>query len=368
MPFFKKNWIYIALFLAILSVNFFKSGEEPGLSDEVTKPQEEGRAEAAPSTFVNYNEAKVRSAKIEKTLADKPAFYLLYMSTNLFVLLIFLAGLGLDGYFLSRVFKKLSVFQKTDTQDPVPWEIGDIFKIIILAAGFSYAFFIAFSFFTQFLESASGKEFSFYKNHHFRMIFDTIILDFFILAAVLGFVYRAYRKKFVNLGFSKKNLKKNILYGTLGYIGIIPPIFFIGIIVYALLNIFKITPPPQPIVGLFLAEKSTGLIIVSTIIASIFGPIIEEIFFRGIMYNAVKRKVGIFWAIFITSVLFSFLHTYALEYFLVGFIPITILGFSLAYLYEKTGSLIPSVTLHILNNVGSVIMVFLFKYFNNVIT
>ncbi|GAG50583.1 unnamed protein product, partial [marine sediment metagenome] len=36
-----------------------------------------------------------------------------------------------------------------------------------------------------------------------------------------------------------------------------------------------------------------------------------------------------------------------------------------AYLYEKTGSLIPSITLHVLNNVGSVSMVFLFKYFNS---
>ena len=139
-----------------------------------------------------------------------------------------------------------------------------------------------------------------------------------------------------------------------------------GVIIYILLNLLKIKPPPQPIVGLFLAEKNMTLILVSSAIAAVFGPVVEEIFFRGVMYNAVKRKLGVFWGIVITSVLFSVLHTHAPQYFLAGFLPIAILGAVLAYLYEKTGSLIPSITLHVLNNVGSIFMVFLFKYFNNI--
>ena len=146
-----------------------------------------------------------------------------------------------------------------------------------------------------------------------------------------------------------------------------PVILIFGILVYILLNVLNIKPPPQPIVGLFLAEKNIALVLISSIIAAVFGPIIEEIFFRGVMYNAVKRKFGVFVGILITSVLFSFLHTHAMTYFLVGFIPIMILGMALAYLYEKTGSLIPSITLHIMNNMGSVVMVFLFRYFNNLV-
>ena len=172
-------------------------------------------------------------------------------------------------------------------------------------------------------------------------------------------------KKMASLGLMRKNLGRGVLYGIMGYIGIIPIIFSIGTVVYVILNVLKLKPPPQPIVGLFLAEESAALIFVSSVIAAVFGPVIEEIFFRGVMYNAVKRRLGIFWAVMITSVLFSFLHTHAMTYFLVGFILITILGIVLAYLYEKTGSLVPSITLHILNNVSSVCMVFLFKYFSN---
>ncbi|OGW75863.1 MAG: hypothetical protein A2Z72_04380, partial [Omnitrophica bacterium RBG_13_46_9] len=259
-----------------------------------------------------------------------------------------------------------NLFRKVYTTNPPPWKIGDIIKIIILSLTFGYLFFMLLGLFINILQSAMHTKFTFCRNENFRMIFDTIVLDLIVFLVVLRFL-RHYRTRLTDMGLVKENMTKNVLYGICGYVGVIPVIFIIGILVYIILNIAKLKPPPQPIVQLFLVEKNAALILVSSMIASIFGPVIEEIFFRGIMYNAVKRKIGIFWAIFITSVIFSFLHTHAMTYFLVGFIPITILGAVLAYLYEKTGSLIPSITLHVLNNVGSVIMVFLFKYFNYLI-
>jgi membrane protease YdiL (CAAX protease family) len=44
--------------------------------------------------------------------------------------------------------------------------------------------------------------------------------------------------------------------------------------------------------------------------------------------------------------------------------PIMALGVLLAYLYEKTGSIIPSITVHVIHNVGTVFMVFIAKYLN----
>jgi membrane protease YdiL (CAAX protease family) len=41
-----------------------------------------------------------------------------------------------------------------------------------------------------------------------------------------------------------------------------------------------------------------------------------------------------------------------------------ILGILLAYLYEKTGSLVPSITVHITHNLASLFMVFLVKALN----
>lgn len=363
--FVKKNWIYIALLCFIVAVNVLpRIGKEEAPQ---VKAEAEVTKEEPQTVFVNFEEAQIRSAKIENILKKNFPLYLFYISVNLLVVFIFFLGLVLNGYFVFTRFKKKNIFRKTDNINPPSWKIGDIFRIIILALTFSYIFFIVFSVILGALEPITGLQFKFYKSENFRMVFDTIVLDFVILLIILRFLRNVYKKKLADMGLMKENMARNIFYGVSGYVAVIPLIIIIGIIVYILLNILKLRPPPQPIVGLFLAEENVRLLFISSVIAAIFGPIIEEIFFRGVMYNAVKGKLGIFWAIFITSVLFSFLHTHAMSYFLVGFIPIAILGAVLAYLYEKTGSLVPSITLHILNNVGSVIMVFLFKYFNSLI-
>jgi len=349
--FVKKNWIYIALLCLMIALNVLpRLGKK-----EVKEGLGSGSVKKAPETlFVGFTEAQERSKKIETAVKKNFPLYLFYMFANTLIVFIFLAGLGMDGYLISRRLRKKDFFQKTQNTPPPRWEISEVFKIAILAFAASYVFLMLLSFFMNVS-----------KDEHFRMVFDTIILDLAFLFVILKFVRVDHRKKLSDLGLSMKNLGKNIFYGISGYAGVIPPILIVGVLVYILLNFLKIKPPPQPIIGLFLAEKNLALILVSSLIASVFGPIIEEIFFRGVMYNAVKRKLGVFRAILITSALFSFLHTHAFEYFLVGFIPIMILGMALAYLYEKTGSLIPSITLHVLNNVGSVFMVFLFKYFNS---
>lgn len=359
----KKNWLYIVLLCFIILLNVLpRFGEKEELPDEIKVKSKESQ-----SLFVDFEEAKRRSKKIEDILKVNFPLRLFHISFNLLIVFIFFSGLVLNGYFIFRKLKKRNIFRRIRDISPPSWKVGEVFKIVILAFTFSYIFFMLIGSFTGLAESITAREFGFLKNENFRMIFDTIILDFIILLIILKFLWNVHGKKVANLGLVKDSVARNIFYGISGYIAVMPVIFIIGILIYTLLNILELRPPPQPIVGLFLMEKNVPLVLVSGVIASVFGPVIEEIFFRGVMYNAVKRKLGIFWGIFITSVLFSFLHTHAFTYFLVGFIPIAILGAVLAYLYEKTGSLVPSITLHILNNVGSVFMVFLFKYFNSLV-
>ena len=367
--FIRKNWVYIILLSFVVLLNVLPRLEKKeNLEDKIKVESEAETPAEAPTMFVEFEEAQERSKRLEGVLKKDLPLYLFYVAANLVILFIFLLGLAVDWFFIFSKVKKRDVIKKTSSTGPPPWNMGDVFKIIILALTFGYAFFIMLGFFMGLVEDIWQTKFTIFQSKNFRMIFDTIILDFVMLLVIVGFLSRVYKKKLTSLGFAKKDAGRNIFYGACGYVGVVPIIFAIGALVYIVLNILKIKPPPQPIVGLFLAEKNVTLVFVSSAIAAIFGPVIEEIFFRGVMYNAVKKKVGVFWAILATSVLFSFLHTHAMSYFLVGFAPIMILGMVLAYLYEKTGSLIPSITLHILNNVGSVIMVFLFKHFNGLVT
>jgi membrane protease YdiL (CAAX protease family) len=74
------------------------------------------------------------------------------------------------------------------------------------------------------------------------------------------------------------------------------------------------------------------------------GPATEELYFRGVLYGAVRRY-GPPIAIVLSALLFSVVH------FQPRAIPILfVLGAALAFLYERTGSLWPPIAFHVLQN------------------
>jgi membrane protease YdiL (CAAX protease family) len=186
------------------------------------------------------------------------------------------------------------------------------------------------------------------------MIFDTALMNMVGISVILYFVIKKYRQNISSIGLTTKGLLKNVYYAIIGYISLIPVLLAIMLITFLVIKWLSYKPPVQPIVQVFLEEKEPAILWISTLFAAIFGPIAEEIFFRGFMYSAVKKTFGIFWAMIVTSAIFSILHTH-----IVGFFPIMALGLLLAYLYEKTGSLVSCMSVHIAHNIGMVILVFL---------
>nr|HPN66915.1 CPBP family intramembrane metalloprotease [Candidatus Omnitrophota bacterium] len=68
------------------------------------------------------------------------------------------------------------------------------------------------------------------------------------------------------------------------------------------------------------------------------------------------RRIGARNAIIAVSLVFSLLHLN-----IVSFFPILALGVLLAYLYERTGSIIPCIAVHVVHNTAVVFFVFLYK-------
>jgi membrane protease YdiL (CAAX protease family) len=86
----------------------------------------------------------------------------------------------------------------------------------------------------------------------------------------------------------------------------------------------------------------------------VIGPLVEEIFFRGLLYGLLRKKLGVWKAVFISSALFGVAH---------GFGPIGLVtalaGVGLALVYENTGSLAPAVIAHMFGNLLAVFLVLL---------
>lgn len=85
------------------------------------------------------------------------------------------------------------------------------------------------------------------------------------------------------------------------------------------------------------------------IIICIMGPISEEFFFRGIVYRVLREKVGLTGACIGASILFTLCHLKVFEYPQLA-IGMMAFGIATAVLYERTRSLIPSILIHITNN------------------
>ena len=79
-------------------------------------------------------------------------------------------------------------------------------------------------------------------------------------------------------------------------------------------------------------------------------PLVEELIFRGVLYPALQRAIGMIGAVAIVTVLFAGIHVF--QYFdNFGVVAvITMLSLSLTLLRARTGRLLPSFVLHLVFN------------------
>jgi membrane protease YdiL (CAAX protease family) len=112
----------------------------------------------------------------------------------------------------------------------------------------------------------------------------------------------------------------------------------LGVAAVLLLDaLFGIEPAPG-IADAAIARIDVGVVLVTLVVVA---PVAEELFFRGVAYNAWKREYGAVTATLASAGLFALIHQ---SIFLA--LPIFVLGVVLARVYERTGSLPAVIALH----------------------
>lgn len=94
----------------------------------------------------------------------------------------------------------------------------------------------------------------------------------------------------------------------------------------------------------------SSVVILDAIGAIIFAPIIEELIFRGILFNRLKIRVGIFAAMIISSFLFAIGHEFG------GITSAFLFGMCMCILYLKTDNILIPMSVHFINNVVATIL------------
>jgi membrane protease YdiL (CAAX protease family) len=140
-------------------------------------------------------------------------------------------------------------------------------------------------------------------------------------------------------------------YGRLIVIGVVAFLAFQPLhLIYrtAMLAIFhglRLPIEGHPVVEELVRPDGIALKLTLALTVALSAPFFEEVFFRGFLYQAVRRRTDVWVAIVATSVIFAYIHPGAFQAVLV--FP---LGIMLAYLMEKTGSVIPCLVVHFLVN------------------
>lgn len=92
--------------------------------------------------------------------------------------------------------------------------------------------------------------------------------------------------------------------------------------------------------------------------------ILEECFFRGVLYRGIRNRFGIAPGLVLSAAIFSAVHLYFLDPgALLGWTwsgEIFVVGIVAAILVEKSGSLWPSIVFHAANNAAAVIILYWF--------
>ena len=157
-----------------------------------------------------------------------------------------------------------------------------------------------------------------------------------MLGVVWFFAIFWRRSSLKDLGFRYYSIIKTIWYTFLALV----LIFLVSFIyVFVLKSVFGIEAPPSKIDELVQSGNISGNILIA--VTAVVAPFCEEIYFRGFLYSAFKKNFGVTLGLLISSLLFAAAH---LE--LYSFIPIMVIGWILAYIYEKTKSIFTVIFLH----------------------
>lgn len=96
-----------------------------------------------------------------------------------------------------------------------------------------------------------------------------------------------------------------------------------------------------------------GLFLLALAAGCLLAPFAEELFFRGYVFQTFSERYGRIWSYLFSAGLFAVVHAN-----LAAAVPIFVLGLMLAYIFQRSGSIVPGIIAHGLNNAISFVLLY----------
>ncbi len=315
--------LFISAFymISILGAHSLKSRYEPSLAP-------------VPSNASLFQEFKEKEKVFEKKIAENPR---ILQAATLVLLFIFLIGLFLNVRFYLALRENKVWIGSSLSHESVRWDWTHVFSATIFMF-FIEAILLIIEVLIYYWSGTPDIPQDF-------LLMANSLLRGALAALFIIFLIRRLGHRLSDLGLSMKDFFRNIGRGLVGYVAVLPVLFITLLVVVLVAKVLSYEPPPQNVVQIYLKDSSQSYLLFFTFFVAGIGPIMEEIFFRGFTYKAFRGRFGVIPAMILSSLIFAAFHVN-----LAAFLPIFILGMMLCYLYEKTGSLVPSMTAHVVHN------------------
>ncbi|MCC6932401.1 MAG: CPBP family intramembrane metalloprotease [Deltaproteobacteria bacterium] len=153
-----------------------------------------------------------------------------------------------------------------------------------------------------------------------------------------------------------KNIGLSLRFALSAYCAFLPFLFLLLTIYSVFLERVGVdmTEASHPLVNVLLAPGGQSLFFYSLFLAVVVAPLVEEIMFRGFLYNWLRGFCNAFFSIIISSLVFAILHPQGL----LGILPLFLIACLLGFLREWKNDLWINIFAHAAVNSGTLILVY----------
>ena len=173
------------------------------------------------------------------------------------------------------------------------------------------------------------------------------LLEGMFVIAALTFSVVKYGAGLASLGFTRPQGNVPYLFAVGAWIAGLAGVL-VWTYVVDLLNASFLIPPET---ARSLLDEAGGSIVIAFVLVGAWGPIAEEIFFRGFAMPGLANRYSMAAAVMLSSALFALAH---LD--IASLVPTFILGLALAWVYLRTRSIWPCIFMHGLHNTAALIL------------
>ena len=166
-----------------------------------------------------------------------------------------------------------------------------------------------------------------------------LMLQLALPATAWYFAVNRKKARWASLGFTRKPVFKDLFWALAVLIAELgAQIVYYVILQAAGVDTENLSRGP-------LVDAGLEYLIGTAVLALIFAPLLEELFFRGFMFAGLAGRWGPYWAALASALLFMGAHLEPIR-----FPPLFVLGLLLAWLYHRTRSLWSPILVHLMNN------------------